>query len=130
MAAIFFLVAIPLVFLITFKYVPMAGVIIAFKDYSVVKGIYGSEWAGLKYFQYFFDSPNFALLLKNTIGLSIYGLIAGTICPIVLALALNEIRNARFKKMGPDCYVCSVFYFYRYYGVDHDSVSVSFRRTH
>ncbi|WP_051235788.1 ABC transporter permease [Paenibacillus pinihumi] len=95
---LYFLVAIPLVFLITFKYVPMAGVIIAFKDYSVVKGIYGSEWAGLKYFQYFFDSPNFALLLKNTIGLSIYGLIAGTICPIVLALALNEIRNARFKK--------------------------------
>ncbi|MBS4206039.1 ABC transporter permease [Lederbergia citrea] len=95
---LYFLVAIPLVFLITFKYVPMAGIVIAFKDYSVVKGIAGSDWVGMKYFKYFFDSPNFALLIKNTLGLSIYGLIVGFICPIILALALNEVANARFKK--------------------------------
>ncbi|CAM3903248.1 sugar ABC transporter permease [Lederbergia lenta] len=95
---LYILVAIPLVFLITFKYVPMAGIIIAFKDYSVVKGIAGSDWVGMKYFKYFFDSPNFSLLIKNTLGLSIYGLIAGFICPIILALALNEVANARFKK--------------------------------
>ncbi|MGE8079850.1 ABC transporter permease [Peribacillus loiseleuriae] len=92
------LVLIPLIFLITFKYVPMAGIVIAFKDYSVVKGIFGSDWAGMKYFQSFFESPNFALLIKNTLGLSVYGLVVGFICPIVLALALNEVQNARFKK--------------------------------
>lgn len=96
---LYFLVAIPLIFLITFKYVPMAGIVIAFKDYSVVKGVFGSEWAGMKYFQSFFQSPNFSLLLKNTLGLSVYGLIVGFICPIILALALNEVQNARFKKL-------------------------------
>lgn len=96
---LYFLVAIPLIFLITFKYVPMAGIVIAFKDYSVVKGIAGSEWVGFKYFKYFFDGPNFALLMKNTLGLSLYGLVVGFICPIVLALALNEVQNARFKKL-------------------------------
>ncbi|MEH7179268.1 ABC transporter permease [Neobacillus vireti] len=96
---LYFLVAVPLVFLFIFKYVPMAGIVIAFKDYSVVKGIAGSDWAGLKYFQSFFNSPNFSLLLKNTLGLSVYGLIVGFICPIILALALNEVQNARFKKL-------------------------------
>lgn len=95
---LYILVAIPLIFLITFNYIPMAGVIIAFKDYSVVKGIAGSDWVGLKYFKYFFDSPNFTLLMKNTLLLSIYGLIIGFICPIILALALNEVQHARFKK--------------------------------
>lgn len=95
---LYLLVAIPIFFLITFNYIPMAGIIIAFKDYSVVKGIFGSEWVGLKYFKYFFNSPNFILLMKNTLFLSIYGLIVGFICPIILALALNEVKNARFKK--------------------------------
>ncbi|EKN65264.1 binding-protein-dependent transport systems inner membrane component [Neobacillus bataviensis LMG 21833] len=96
---LYFLVAIPLVFLIIFKYIPMAGIVIAFKDYSVVKGIAGSDWVGLKYFKDFFLSPNFSLLLKNTLGLSVYGLLVGFICPIILALALNEVQNARFKKI-------------------------------
>jgi putative aldouronate transport system permease protein len=96
---LYFLVAVPLVFLFIFKYVPMAGIVIAFKDYSVVKGIAGSDWAGLKYFESFFKSPNFSLLLKNTLGLSVYGLFVGFICPILLALALNEVQNARFKKL-------------------------------
>lgn len=95
---LYLLVVIPLFFLITFKYVPMAGIVIAFKDFSVVKGIAGSDWVGLKYFKDFFESPNFSLLLKNTLGLSVYGLIVGFICPIILALALNEVQHARFKK--------------------------------
>ncbi len=59
----------------------------------------GSDWVGLKYFKYFFEGPNFVLLMKNTLELSIYGLIVGFICPIILALALNEVKNARFKKL-------------------------------
>ncbi|KRG15489.1 sugar ABC transporter permease [Virgibacillus soli] len=96
---LYFLILLPLAFLISFKYVPMAGIVIAFKDYSVTKGIMGSDWVGLKYFKYFFEGPNFVLLMKNTLGLSIYGLIVGFICPIILALALNEVKNARFKKL-------------------------------
>ena len=52
-----------------------------------------------KVFQIFFDSPNFSVLIKNTLGLSLYGFIVGFICPIILALALNEVANARFKKL-------------------------------
>ena len=96
---LYLLVIIPLAFLITFKYIPMFGIIIAFKDYSVTRGILGSEWVGLHYFRYFFESPNFSLLMKNTLGLSLYGLIVGFICPIILALALNEVSRARFKKL-------------------------------
>lgn len=96
---LYLLVAVPLLFLIAFNYAPMAGVIIAFKDYSVTKGIFGSDWVGLKYFESFFYSPNFALLMKNTLILSVYGLIVGFIAPIILALALNEVKNAHFKKL-------------------------------
>ncbi|MDQ8734787.1 ABC transporter permease subunit [Paenibacillus sp. LHD-38] len=96
---LYLLAIVPLAFLITFKYVPMAGIVIAFKDYSVTKGIMGSDWVGLRYFSYFFESPNFSLLMKNTLGLSLYGLIIGFLCPIILALALNEVGNARFKKL-------------------------------
>lgn len=94
-----YLVAIlPLLYLVIFKYIPMAGVVIAFKDYNVIKGIWGSPWVGLKYFEQFFESPNFWMYMKNTLGISMYGLLVGFPAPIILALALNEIRNGFFKK--------------------------------
>lgn len=95
---LYLLVLPPVLYLLIFKYIPMVGVQIAFKDFSVVKGIWGSPWVGLKHFEAFFDSPNFWLLIKNTIGISFYSLIAGFPIPILLALALNEIRTGYFKK--------------------------------
>ncbi|MEN1989474.1 MULTISPECIES: ABC transporter permease [Paenibacillus] len=95
---LYLLVLPPVLYLLIFKYIPMVGVQIAFKDFSVVKGIWDSPWVGLKHFEAFFESPNFWLLIKNTIGISFYSLLAGFPIPILLALALNEIRTGFFKK--------------------------------
>lgn len=95
---LYILVLLPVLYLIIFKYIPMVGVQIAFRDFNVVQGIWGSHWVGLKYFEQFFNSPNFWLLIKNTIGISFYSLLAGFPVPILLALALNEIRTGFFKR--------------------------------
>ncbi|OZB98963.1 sugar ABC transporter permease [Paenibacillus sp. XY044] len=95
---LYLVLLLPFLYLIVFKYVPMAGIVIAFKDYSVIKGIWGSPWVGFKYFEQFFASPNFWLYIKNTLGISFYGLVVGFPSPIILALALNEIRGGLFKK--------------------------------
>lgn len=95
---LYLLVLPPVLYLLIFKYVPMFGVQIAFKNYNVVQGIWGSPWVGFKHFEAFFHSPNFWLLIKNTIGISFYSLLAGFPVPILLALALNEIRTGYFKK--------------------------------
>ncbi|BBH18880.1 sugar ABC transporter permease [Paenibacillus baekrokdamisoli] len=95
---LYLLVLLPVLYLIIFKYVPMVGVQIAFKDFNIIKGIWGSQWVGFKHFQLFFDSPNFWLLIKNTVTISVYSLAAGFPIPIILALALNELRTGIFKK--------------------------------
>ncbi|MFC5653287.1 ABC transporter permease [Paenibacillus solisilvae] len=94
-----YLLVIPLVVhFIIFKYIPMFNVVLAFKDYNIIKGIWGSPWVGMKYFNMFFHNPVFFTLLKNTLYLSLYSLAAGFPIPIILALALNEVKNARFKR--------------------------------
>ena len=90
----------PIVYIVIFKYVPMAGVQMAFRDYSVFKGMWDSPWVGLEHFKTFFSSSEFGKLLTNTLTLSIYGLVAGLIFPIVLALVLNYLQNLRFKKFS------------------------------
>ncbi len=84
---------------ILFCYLPMYGVVIAFKDFIPVKGILGSDWAGLKYFKQFFSSIFFLRLLQNTILLSLYNLLFGFPIPIIFALFLNEIKAGPFKKI-------------------------------
>jgi putative aldouronate transport system permease protein len=81
-----------------FNYIPMSGVLLAFKDYSLRKGIFGSPWAGFKYFRQLFSIPIFSAIFKNTIVLSLESLVIGFPFPIILALAFNEIRNTRLKK--------------------------------
>lgn len=95
---LYLLVIPPLAYFVIFQYVPMANAVIAFKDYNVVDGIWGSDWAGLKHFERFFDNPMFTTVVKNTFLLSLYALIASFPIPIILALALNEIRARYFKK--------------------------------
>ncbi|PYI56646.1 ABC transporter permease [Paenibacillus flagellatus] len=92
------LVALPLLYIAVFKYVPMFGVLIAFKEYNVVQGLFGSPWVGLKYFRQFFETPFFWQYIRNTLGITLYGLLVGFPAPILLALALNEIRHGLFKK--------------------------------
>jgi putative aldouronate transport system permease protein len=95
---LYLLVVLPLFYLILFKYIPMFGAQIAFKDFNVVKGILSSPWVGLKYFHQFFDSPNFGTLIRNTLFLNVFALLIGFPAPIILALALNEIRQGFFKR--------------------------------
>lgn len=95
---LYLLAIIPFLFVLIFSYVPMYGVLLAFKDFSIRKGIFGSPWAGLKYFKQLFSIPIFPAILKNTITLSLQSLIIGFPFPIILALAFNEIRNKRLKK--------------------------------
>lgn len=87
-----------LLFYIIFRYGPLYGVIIAFKDYSVFQGILESPWVGLKHFDKFFASPDFWLLFRNTLLLGFYTLIFGFPFPILLAILLNEVRVVWFKK--------------------------------
>ena len=92
------IIALPLIYILTFSYIPMIGVQIAFKKYILTKGIFGSPWVGLKHFERFIKSYEFWKLLRNTLGISLYGLIAGFPIPIILALSLNAAKNQRFKK--------------------------------
>ncbi|MNX57215.1 putative multiple-sugar transport system permease YteP [compost metagenome] len=95
---LYVLLAPALILTLIFKYVPMYGAIIAFKDFSPMKGIMGSDWVGFKYFEKFITAPNFETLLINTLKLSLYGLILGFPVPIILALMLNQLRKSAVKK--------------------------------
>lgn len=88
----------PVLYIVIFAYVPMAGVQIAFKDYDFTKGVWGSEWVGLKNFKRFFESYNFWEILKNTIVLSFYSLLVSFPIPIIFALIINAFPAQRFKK--------------------------------
>ncbi|MDO5417713.1 MAG: ABC transporter permease subunit [Lachnospiraceae bacterium] len=83
---------------ILFKYIPMGGILIAFEDFNVIKGVIGSPWVGLSYFRRFLSSPDFMNYLMNTLKLSAYGLLWGFPVPILLALLLNQIRSTGIKK--------------------------------
>lgn len=87
-----------ILYYVIFHYLPLYGVTIAFKNYSIAKGIMGSDWVGLKWFMKFFNSYYFVRLVKNTFLLSVYGLAWGFPIPIIFALLLNELKNGPFKK--------------------------------
>ncbi len=96
---LYILMALPFLYLIIFKYVPMYGAQIAFKNFVVTKGIWGSDWVGLKNFVRFVNSYDFWRILKNTLILSFYNLVASFPFPILLALGLNYLRNRFFRKV-------------------------------
>ncbi len=88
-----------LLFYLIFCYLPMYGITIAFKEMSITKGIIGSPWIGMKYFEEVFRDHNFWVPLRNTVIISLYKLAIAFPFPIVLALLMNEMLNARFKKL-------------------------------
>jgi putative aldouronate transport system permease protein len=81
-----------------FIYIPMWGAQIAFRDYIPSRGIMGSAWVGLRHFRRFIGSYQFLNLMKNTLGISIYQLLAGFPLPVILALMLNQLKNGAFKR--------------------------------
>lgn len=90
---------IPVVLTVIYKYIPMYGIQIAFRDYKASRGFMGSEWVGFEWFQRFFSAPTFGRMMKNTILLSLFSLLWGFPVPIILALMLNQVRFQRFKRI-------------------------------
>ncbi|GAB1483633.1 ABC transporter permease subunit [Treponema sp.] len=90
---------VPLAFYISFHYLPMYGVTIAFKDFNIMKGITGSPWAGFKHVQRFLVDEYFWKVVRNTFVLNISNLLLSFPFPIILALLLNEVRKQRFKSI-------------------------------
>lgn len=89
-----------LLFFLVFCYGPMYGLVIAFQDYYPLKGISQSAWVGLKHFKKLFSDPFFLSVLKNTLVISFYKLLICFPAPIILCIALNEIKSMRFKKVA------------------------------
>jgi putative aldouronate transport system permease protein len=106
-AHIFVLIGMLIVFV--FQYMPMFGILMAFKNYTItsgIKGIFTSDWVGLKYFKEFFNYYNFDQMIKNTLGISLLKLVFTFPVPILLAIMLNELRGKFFKR-----FVQTVSYF-------------------
>lgn len=97
--ALYLLLLPSLIIMFIFTYLPMYGVVIAFKDFTPAKGIMGSSWAGLKYFKQYFNSYQFWPTIKNTLFLSIYSIVVTFPLPILLALVCNQMRTGKFKKI-------------------------------
>lgn len=89
----------PIAYLLIFEYYPMLGVQIAFRNFKAKRGIWGSEWAGLKWFEKFVESYQFRRVVTNTLVLSLYNLAVTTVVPICFALVFNCVEKPRFKKL-------------------------------
>ncbi|WNQ13177.1 ABC transporter permease subunit [Paenibacillus aurantius] len=87
-----------LVYFLAFRYVPLLGSVIAFKDYNIFEGFLQSEWVGLKWFEQLFTYPQFYRLMKNTLIISAYSIVFAFPAPIILACLLNELRLMAFKR--------------------------------
>ena len=98
----YLLLALPILYYIVYKYMPMFGIVIAFQDYKPflgVDGIFSAEWVGLKHFERFFSSINCGRLIRNTFLISFYSLIFAFPSAILLALLLNEVKCNKFKRV-------------------------------
>ena len=87
-----------IILVLIFKYAPLAGITIAFKDFYPARGIFGSDWVGLENFQYMFDLPDTARVLWNTLKIAVLKIIINFPIPIIVAILLNEVRSNFFKR--------------------------------
>lgn len=97
---LYLLLLFPITAVIIFKYIPLSGLVIAFKDYDVIKGFANSKWIGFDIFKEIFRMKGFYRVLRNTLVLNLLDLIVGFPAPIILAILLNEVKNATFKKIS------------------------------
>ena len=94
-----YLMALPgLAYLIINNYIPMAGLVVAFKNFSAKRGIWGSDWAGFKNFQYLFGTSDAWVITRNTIGYNILFIVIGTFMSVMIAILLSEIRGRKKSK--------------------------------
>ena len=97
---LYVLLLVPLAYFIVFKYIPMGGAVVAFKDYNIFDGILKSKWAGFDVFKQILDMNDFYKALRNTLVLNFLDLIFSFPAPIILALCLNEMRSVKLKRMS------------------------------
>jgi putative aldouronate transport system permease protein len=96
-----YVLALPgMIYFLVFKYAPMWGLLIAFKEYNPYAGFWGSNWIGFKHFAELFTSQSFYIMLRNTFAINIFGIVFMFPVPIVLALMLNEVRHEVFKRVN------------------------------
>ncbi|WP_311764946.1 ABC transporter permease [Paenibacillus agricola] len=88
----------PFIYFMIFHYAPMVGNVMAFQEYSIMKGVFNSPWAGLKYFKQFLYEPYFWKVLRNTLMLNLYALLFYFPAPIIFAILVNELRSIAFKR--------------------------------
>ena len=84
-------------FIIYFANIPMYGIQLAFREFDVTKGLTGGDWVGFKYFEQFFNNPQFGQIMLNTVNISLWTLVMGFIAPIILAILINQIASPRIK---------------------------------
>lgn len=99
-----YLLALPgIIFLLIFSYAPMYGILLAFKDYKMNKGVWGSPWVGLAHYKELFSDPAFIQAFKNTVIINIYHLLFGFTFNVFLALMINELQLRRVKSVIQTC---------------------------
>lgn len=96
--AVYLMLVPVIIYFVIFHYIPMGGIVTAFQDFSIKKGILHSPWVGLEHFLSFFKSVYFQRLMTNTLLISLYGILFSFPLPIIFALCLNELRNRNFKR--------------------------------
>lgn len=96
---LFLMLLVPVIWYVIFCYIPMGGLILAFKDYKFSKGIFGSDWVGLKNFRDLFSDYYFPLIVRNTVVTSLLKIIFGFPAPIILALMINELISTKLKRV-------------------------------
>ncbi len=89
---LYLMLLIPVVLTVIYKYIPMYGIQIAFRDYKASRGMFGSAWVGWKWFERFFKAPNCVRMIRNTVLLSLYSLLWSFPIPIILAWMINQLR--------------------------------------
>lgn len=92
--------AVPALFFFIFRYLPMVGLIVAFKDYSIRLGFFRSPWVGFQWFEQFFSSYFFPRLVRNTFLIGLYTLVFGFPVPVIFAVLLNEVNNKLFRNVA------------------------------
>lgn len=96
---LYVLLLVPVVLTVVYKYIPMYGIQIAFRDFKASRGYMGSEWVGWYWFQRFFSAPTFSRMIVNTVLISLFSLLWSFPIPIILSLMINQLGNARFKRV-------------------------------
>ena len=105
----YLLLLIPVVITFIYKYIPMYGIQIAFRDFKASRGITGSEWVGLQWFEKFFTSPNCLRMIKNTFLLSAFTLLWSFPIPIIVSLCLNQLRFLKLRKLAQTIFYAPYF---------------------